>query len=287
MPEPTTIGDYEVRRIERAGSVVRYAATHVVLPRRAIIEIVAADAPRADAMQLMRRACILEALQHPAVPRAFECGRLDGRPWFAMTAPVGASLHDEGRALEIREALTLLEGVAACLSHAHSRGVLHGNITPAALVRTPTLQLLRWENVRIHDGAVFDGSEDVLSLGTTVAHALARPDAVPVELARLLASMLGESSRRPSASEVVSAVRAIRDAIGAFDRVHVDRVIDALADEAIDTAIDEAEPEIVIVYSEPEAEPEPAREPHEEDIVLLDRRRIGLDTVIVDLEACG
>jgi len=276
MPEPTTIGDYEVRRIERVGPIVRYAATHVVLPRRAIVELVAADAPRSDAMQLMRRACILEALQHPAVPRVFECGRIDGRPWFAMTAPVGASLQDEGRALEMREALTLLEEMAACLSHAHSRGVLHGNITPAAIVRAPTLQLQRWENVRIHDGAAFDGGEDLLSLGTTVAHALARPDAIPVELARLLASMLGEASKRPSASEVVAAARAIRDSIGTLDRVDVERVIDALTDEA--------EPEIVIVYSEPE--PEPAPEP-DEDVVLLESRRVALDTVIVDLEACG
>lgn len=140
----------------------------------------------------------------------------------------------------------------------------------------PTLQLQRWENVRIHDGAAFDGGEDVLSLGTTVAHALARPDAIPVELARLLASMLGEASKRPSASEVVAAARAIRDSIGTLDRVDVERVIDALTDEA--------EPEIVIVYWEPE--PEPAPEP-EEDIVLLESRRVALDTVIVDLEACG
>ena len=88
--------------------------------------------------------------------------------------------------------------------------------------------------------------------------------------------MLGEASKRPSASEVVAAARAIRDSIGTLDRVDVERVIDALTDEA--------EPEIVIVYSEPE--PEPAPEP-EEDVVLLESRRVALDTVIVDLEACG
>lgn len=78
MQELTTIGDYEVRVIERVGTVVRYAATHVVLPRRAVVELLDLDAPRVDAMRLMRRACLLEALQHPAVPRIFECGRLDG-----------------------------------------------------------------------------------------------------------------------------------------------------------------------------------------------------------------
>ncbi len=278
MPELTTIGDYEVRELDRVGAIVRYAATHVVLPRRAVIELLDIDAPRVDAMRLLRRACILEALQHPATPRVFECGRLDGRPWIALAHEHGTTLHDElgHRRLEVREALTLLEELAAFLSHAHARGVLHGNIAPTAIVRTPTLRLQRWENARVHDTELssdaIDGRDDVFALAKTVHEALARPDAVPEAFAQLLARMLASDPRmRPTAPEVVSSVRAIRDAIGSIDE-DVDRALDALSSDADDDG-----PEIVIEYPV-ESDDE------EEECILLDRR---LDTVIVDLDAHG
>jgi hypothetical protein len=273
MDERTTIGDYEVRMIERVGSIVRFAATHVVLPRRAVVELVAADAPREDAMKLMKRACILEALQHPAVPRVFECGRLEGRPWIATASEHGTTFHDELqlRRLEMREALTLLEEVATVLCHAHSRGVLHGNISPVAIVRAPTLRLQRWENACIQNGdGAIDGREDVFALGTMIAMALARPEVVPSGFTQLLEAMIAERAHRPTAAEVTSATRAIRDAMGTFDEV--DAAIEALDNEE----------DIVIEYAaEAEAEPE------EDELILLDRPRSPLASVIVDLDACG
>jgi len=274
MKELTTIGDYEVRVIERVGGVVRYAATHIVLPRRAIIELVDVSAPKVDAMKLMRRACILEALEHPAVPRVYECGRLEGRPWIAIAHETGTTLEDElqQRKLEVREALTLLEELATVLSHAHARGVLHGTICPAAIFRAPTLRLQRWDNARAHDTELssdaIDGRDDVFALGKTISAALARPLAASEAFTALLSRMLSaDPAMRPTASEVVAATRAVRDAIGAVDDLEVDLVLEALpGDEA---------PEIVIEYPVEEEEP-----------ILLERRRATLDTVIVDLEAC-
>ncbi len=269
IDELTTIGDYEVRVIGRVGSVVRYQATHVVLPRRAVVEMVELDAPRADAMRLMRRACILEALQHPAVPRVYECGRLDGRPWIATSHEHDATLADElqHRRLEVREALTLLEDVGAFLSHAHARGVLHGNIAPNAIVRAPTLRLLRWENARLHDTELLsdaiDGREDVFALGKTISSALAKPSAAPEALKRLLVRMLSpDPAGRPTASEVVSAVRAMLDVIGS-----IDRVLEAFASDA-ELAI----PETVIELDD-----------SNDDCILLERRHIK--SVMVDLDA--
>lgn len=277
MHELETIGDYEVRVIERVGSVVRFAATHVVLPRRAIIELLASDAPRTDAIKLMRRACILEALQHPAVPRVFECGRLDSRPWIAIAHEQDSTLHDElkHRGLEVREALTLLEEMAAFLSHAHARGVLHGNITAIAIVRAPTLRIQRWENARArHSAGAIDGREDVLALGKTMWAALARPEAVPEGLARLLQRMRADDpATRPTAPEVVSGVRALRDAIGSIDDNELDHVIEGLATDG-----DDEGPDIVIEY--------PTND-DEEEYILLERRAVNFETVIVDLDACG
>ncbi|CAN5922484.1 hypothetical protein BH11GEM2_BH11GEM2_33360 [soil metagenome] len=275
MQQLTTIGDYQVREIERTGAVVRYEALHVVLPRRAVVELVEPGAPRVDVLRLMRRACILEALQHPAVPRVFECGRLDGRPWIAIADDQGTTLEDElkHRKLEVREVLTLLEEVAAFLSHAHARGVLHGNITPTAIVRAPTLRLQRWENARIHDTELssdaIDGRDDVFALGRTLCVALSRPGAAPEALRDLLSRMLAaDRALRPTAVEVVASARAVRDAIGAID---VDRALDALGADDDDDGME-------ISIEHPTVD-------DDEDLILLQRRRIPTETVIVDLDA--
>lgn len=251
------IGDYEVRLIERVGSLERYAATHVVLPRRAVIELLAADAHPLEAVKLMRRACILDALRHQAVPRIYECGRLHGRPWIAIAHERSETLRDELRdgGLEVREALTLLEEVAAVLSYAHARGVLHGNINATAITRTPALLIQKWETARTHDTELssdaLDGSDDVLALGKTIGGALSRPDEVPLAFRQLLGRMLAaDPQRRPSAAEVVKATRALRGAMDVIDVV-------ALAGEVED-------PEIEI-------------EDSEEEVILLEQRRPTVD----------
>ena len=253
-----TIGDYDVRLLERVGSIVRYAATHVVLPRRAIIELLDADAPQVDAVKLMRRACMLDALQHPAVPRIYECGRLGSRPWIAIAHDRNSTLRDELRdgRLQVREALTLLEDVGAVLAHAHARGVLHGNITATAIVRTPALRIQKWESARTHDTELscdaLDGSDDVLALGKSIAGALDRPEEVPGAVRQLIGRLLAaDASRRPTAVEVVKSARALREAMGLIDRV-------ALTGEV-------EEPEIEIQH-----EPE-------EEVILLEQRRPTVD----------
>ncbi len=158
--------------------------------------------------------------------------------------------------------LTLLEEAAAVLSHAHARGVLHGNITPMAIVRAPTLRIQRWEDACIHDTELssdaIDGRDDVFALGTTVFAALARPDAAPEALNRILVRMLAvDPALRPTAPEVVTAARALRDALA--------------------TDVDGEVPEIVIEY--------PAMPADDDEPILLERRHIP--TVIVDLDACG
>ncbi|MBA3458868.1 MAG: hypothetical protein H0T46_02830 [Deltaproteobacteria bacterium] len=251
-----------------------------MLPRRAVVELLESDAPRVDAMRIMRRACILEALQHPAVPRVFECGRLAGQPWVAIEHEQGTTLHDElqHRPLQVREALTLLEEIAAVLSHAHARGVLHGNVTPMAIVRAPTLRLQRWENARVHDtelsSEMIDGCDDVFSLGKTISAALTRSELAPEALTRLLARMLAtDPAMRPTSSEVVTAARSIHDAIGPIDEVDMNHLLEALAGEADDDG-----PEIVIDV--------PTVESHDDEPILLDRPRATFQTVIVDLDAC-
>src|ERR1041384_4904778 len=86
------VGDYVVEgEASYEASAIVYCATHVVLPRQAHLKITHPGS-RPAAVQLMREACILEALSHPGVPRVHECGVLaDRRPWCAIEMVAGIS----------------------------------------------------------------------------------------------------------------------------------------------------------------------------------------------------
>lgn len=234
------IGDYQVRALSASSGVVRYAATHAVLPRHAVIELVDAGAPRGTSVRLLRLGCILEALQHPGVPRVFECGVMESRPWLALERAGGVSLDVEllQRRLDVAEVLDLIEGVAAILTHAHARGVLHRDITPAAIVRndgrimldhwghactidselpTPRRACTRYQARELIEERAVDGSADVFALGAVAYEALTgEPGAQhltlqPAALATLLAEMVADDAlARPTATELVDHVRAIR-----------------------------------------------------------------------------
>jgi serine/threonine protein kinase len=248
MPGLTKIGEYEVQHLSTTAGVVRYEATHSVLPRRATIDVVDWDSPRTTAIHLMRQACILEALHHPGVPRVFECGIVDGRPWVAYERSTGASLAEimRARRLDLEEVLELIEQVATILSHAHARGVLHRNVTPATIIRDPHrghLLLADWTHACTLDTKVpapldattryrapelidnsrwAEGRADVFALGMIAYEALTgragavgmRSEDVPVEpypLANMIAEMLADvPALRPTAVEVVETMRTIR-----------------------------------------------------------------------------
>ena len=72
MSRPATgarIGDYRIERELRTEATgVVYEGVHLVLPRRAAVKA-ARDADKTIAVQMLREACMLEALSHPGVPR--------------------------------------------------------------------------------------------------------------------------------------------------------------------------------------------------------------------------
>ena len=92
------VGDYRIDqelRSEDTGLV--YAATHLVLPRRAAVKVMhpAHAYMRSLAVQILREACVLEALSHPGVPRVYECGVLDDkRPWVALELITGDTIAE-------------------------------------------------------------------------------------------------------------------------------------------------------------------------------------------------
>jgi len=245
---------------------VAYRTTHRVLPRCARVAILspAFVGVRLAEVQLMREACILEALHHTGVPRAYACGMFERRPWIATEYVEGVSIEQAAaeRPLAIGDVLAVIRDASAILAHAHQRGVVHRNITPKAIVRTPArgfpLCITEWGDASIHDNVIphvvdpdarfyrapelvadgrADGRADVFALGAVVFEAatLVLPDplqkfpGMPGPLHGLLESMLARFPAERPTSAIVHAeasrlAEVYSDGDGAIEEVEVELV---------------------------------------------------------------
>ena len=217
------VGDYTIDTEHgQWDSAVIYQATHLVLPRKAHLKILS-QFTRQTAVQLLREACLLEALQHAGIPRIFECGVLpDKRPWIAMQRIDGLSLQASlgDGPMAVSDLVVLIRDVADILTHAHARGVVHTKVSAETIVRTPERQLsvyLRgWGAARtVESTQALDARDDVYQLGVVAFRALTgclhtpsvsatewSPSA-PAELTALIDTMLDQNARvRPTSEEV-------------------------------------------------------------------------------------
>lgn len=225
------VGNY---RIQHAVGGGLFEARHAVLPRRAMIKTVpeALGWVKPLRVAVLREACILEALQHPGIPRLFETGMLaDGRPWFAFEDVDGTALAEAGH-LTLPTLVALLRDVAETLEHAHRRGVIHAGLRPDRIVLTDRAYPVcidDWSSARTHDaGAVvptvagpnryvapelaagdpIDDRADVFALGTIARERL--PATTPALITRLVDQMTAVGRwDRPSIGEVREALAAI------------------------------------------------------------------------------
>jgi eukaryotic-like serine/threonine-protein kinase len=261
------IADYLLHdELPARSTEIAYRATHRVLPRSARIAILKPEhvGVRTAEIQLMREACVVETLHHVGVPRVYECGVLDRRPWVASEQITGTTIEDAAarRPLAPGEAIAVIRDAAAILAHAHRRGVVHCDITPRSILRTPQrgfpVAITDWGNAAIYGTALPRSDDpaarfyrapeatagdrgasaaDVFALGAVMYEAatLVLPEPVqkfpgmPPALHQLLARMLARSAAdRPTAdavqAEAARLAELYSDADAAIEEVEVELV---------------------------------------------------------------
>lgn len=110
---------------------------------------------------LHREARRLQELQHPNIVRVFDSAEDGQVHYIVMELLTGATLSETikrraGYLFDSAEAMRMIQGIGAALIHAHSRGIVHGDVKPGNIF------LCR------------NGEIKVIDFGT--AHAVARPD---------------------------------------------------------------------------------------------------------------
>jgi serine/threonine-protein kinase len=142
-PAPTTpdvgvgalIGDYVVESVLGEGGCGRvYGARHKDTGRPAAIKVLRSDLAQVPTAvpRFIREVETLGRMAHDAIVRVYDVGELaPGLPYFAMERLEGMDLRQLlaiHRRLSPREALAVLEPVAAALHCAHEQGVIHRDI---------------------------------------------------------------------------------------------------------------------------------------------------------------
>jgi len=136
---PEKIGAYEVlAEINRGGMGMVYKAIDPQLRRLVAIKVLLAGegAKDEDLKRFKREAQATARLQHPNIVPIYAVGEHEGKPYLVMDFIEGKTakqLKEEGK-MTPRLALSIIEGVAEGLHHAHLHGVVHRDVKPANII---------------------------------------------------------------------------------------------------------------------------------------------------------
>jgi eukaryotic-like serine/threonine-protein kinase len=178
------VSAYQIERMIGSGGMGSvFAVRHVLDGHIAALKVMREDQLRQNRAidRMMREAAVLASVQHPGVPRFFECGRLDdGRPWIAMELIEGEPLSNRfGAKLPHGIVMELIGQLADVLAAAHARGITHRDLKPENVLLTPNddaypLRVIDW-GIAIHQSTPrFTNHDEAIGTPTYMAPEQAR-----------------------------------------------------------------------------------------------------------------
>jgi serine/threonine protein kinase len=151
------VGDYELlERIPGGGMGEVYKARHRHLDKLVALKLLpaASHGSREMIARFQREMKAVGALDHPHVVEAYDAGEESGVIYLAMKLIEGSDLERfvmQRGPLPINEACELVRQAALGLHYLHQRGLVHRDVKPSNLIRTPDgtvkvldLGLARW-----------------------------------------------------------------------------------------------------------------------------------------------
>jgi hypothetical protein len=134
--------DGRYRVVERLGEGAfgeTFVVDEVKLGRRAVMKVMReSDASDATDDRLRREFALVSKLDHPAIAKSYDVGRLaNGRPYLLTEWIRGTTLDDILRVrkrLSVNDAVDVARSLARGLGAAHDAGILHRDIKPANIV---------------------------------------------------------------------------------------------------------------------------------------------------------
>jgi serine/threonine-protein kinase len=134
--EPKLPLGYEyLGELGRGGMGVVYKARQTALGREVALKMVLLGThggPEAS-VRFQKEAKAVARLNHPHIVQVYECGELDGLPYFSMEFVGGGNLAQRiaGTPQPVREVARLVQMLAEAMHYAHECGVLHRDLKPA------------------------------------------------------------------------------------------------------------------------------------------------------------
>ncbi len=131
---PARIGRYQPLSVLGRGSQgVVYLAEDPKLHRRVAIKTLHGRAT--DGRRLQQEARLVSALEHPSIVPLYDFGEQGGNPYLVFQYVEGTPLRSlYGTPMEPSRAIELISQVLEAIGHAHDKGVLHRDLTPANIM---------------------------------------------------------------------------------------------------------------------------------------------------------